>query len=242
MQKTLVVLLTLLGVSPFAWGGKPGTSTCPPNSGVTVTVYDYDAAGALLLERSDDFNGTNQSQYSATSDPSLMTLISCGMLRFNLYSQGGTTQAIRTMYITGNDAIDGSQPAGPPPGQYWQNVELASGCYDQSGNQVYFQNILTSSGNCGMILDFNANGTKYKLRMGPGCSGCAGVPAPTTFGFVTVTCNSVSNNQCVSWTLTPNTAPSSTNPPTVANLYYYAKGGKLTFIGQYYMTFRIDAS
>ena len=93
-----------------------------------------------------------------------------------------------------------------------------------------------------MILDFNANGTKYKLRMGPGCSGCAGVPAPTTFGFVTVTCNSVSNNQCVSWTLTPNMTPSSTNPPTVANLYYYAKGGKLTFIGQYYMTFRIDAS
>jgi hypothetical protein len=239
MQRILLVSLGLLSVSPLAWGGKPAQSTCPPSSNVTVTVYDYDTTRALLLERSD---GTNQAQYSVTSDPYLTTGVSCGMLRFNLYSQGGTTQAIRTMYITPNQGIDGSQPAGPPPGYYWQNVELASGCYDQNGNQVYLQNILTSSGNCGMILDFNANGTKYKLRMGPGCSGCAGVPAPTTYGLISVTCNSVSNNQCVSWTFTPNMTPSSTNPPTVANLYYYAKGGKLTFIGQYYMTFRIDAT
>jgi hypothetical protein len=36
--------------------------------------------------------------------------------------------------------------------------------------------------------------------------------------------------------------PSSTNPPTVANLYFYGRGGKLIFFGQYYMTFRIEAS
>ena len=157
MHKICFVFATLLSVSTLAWGGKPGPSTCPPNSGVTVTVYDYDTTGTLLLERSDDFNGTNQAQYNESSNASLTTLISCGMLRFNLYGQSSTTQVIRTMYIT-------------------------------------------------------------------------------------VTSNSVSNNQCVSWTLTPNMAPSSTNPPMVANLYYYAKGGKLTFIGQYYMTFRIDAS
>jgi hypothetical protein len=205
-------------------------------------VYDYDTTGTLLLERSDDFNGSNQAQYSQTSDTSLTTVVSCGMLRFNLYGQSGTTQAIRTMFITPNQAIDAAQPAGPPPGYYWQNVELASGCYDQNGNQVYIQNILTSSDNCGMILDFNADGTKYKLRMGPGCSGCVGVAAPTSFGSLTVTCNSISNNQCISWTFTPNLTPSSTNPATVANLYYYARGGKLTFFGQYYMTFRIDVN
>jgi hypothetical protein len=242
MHRILVVLMGLLSVSTLAWGGKPTTSTCPPSSNVTVTVYDYGTTGALLLEKSDDFNGANQAQYSVTSDPYLTTNISCGRLRFNLYGQSGTTQAIRTMYITPNQAIDGSQPAGPPPGYYWQNVELASGCYDQNGNQVYVENILTSSNNCGIILDFNANGTKYKLQMGPGCSGCVGVPAPTTTGLLTVTCNSVSNSQCVSWTFAPNMTPSSTNPPTVANLYYYAKGGKLTFFGQYYMTFRIDAT
>lgn len=242
MHRVCVGIAALLLVSNLAWAGKPSSSTCPPSSNVTVTVYDDDATGALLLERSDDFNGTNQAQYSATSNSSLTTSVSCGMLRFNLYGQGSTTQAIRTMYITPNQAIDSSQPAGPPPGYYWQNVELASGCYDQNGNQVYLENVLTSADNCGMILDFNANGTKYKLRMGPGCSGCVGVAAPTTYGLLTVTCNSVSSNQCVSWTFVPNPTPSSTNPPSVANLYYYAKGGKLTFFGQYHMTFRIDVT
>jgi hypothetical protein len=241
MQRIFVLMMALLLLSTVAWGSKP-TSTCPPSSNVTVTFYDYDTTGALLLERSDDFNGTNQAQYSVTSDPYITTGVACGQLRFNLYSQGGTTQAIRTIYITPNRAIDGSQPAGPPPGYIWQNVELVSGCYDQNGNQVYLQNILGSSDNCGIILDFNANGTKYKLRMGPGCPSCVGVPAPSTFGLLTVTCHSVSNNQCVSWTFAPNMTPSSTNPPTVANLYYYARGGKLTFFGQYYMTFRIDVT
>jgi len=151
MHRIFFSVMSLLVLSSLAWGGKPTQSTCPPNSNVTVTVYDYDTTGALLLERSDDFNGTNQAQYSVTSDTYLTTIISCGQLRFNLYGQSGTTQAIRTMYITPNQAIDGSQPAGPPPGYYWQNVELASGCYDQNGNQVYIQNILTSSNNCGMI-------------------------------------------------------------------------------------------
>jgi len=241
MHRIFAVVMALLSVSTVAWAGKT-TSTCPPSSSVTVTLYDDDSTGLPLLERSDDFNGTNQALYSAVTDPYLTTAISCGRLRFNLYGQSGTTQAIRTMYITPNQAIDASQPVGPPPEYVWQNVEFASGCYDQNGNQVYLENVLTSSNHCGMILDFYDNGTKYKLQMGPGCSGCVGVPAPTTTGFIAVTCNSVSNNQCVSWTFAPSTTPSSTNPPTVANLYYYAKGGKLTFFGQYYMTFRMDAT
>lgn len=238
----IFVIVGLMIVNTFAWAGQPTTSTCPPSSNVTITVYDYDTTGALLLDRSDDFNGTNQAQYSITSDRYLTTNIGCGTLNFNLYGQGGTTQALRTMYIAANQAINGSQPVGPTPAYIWQNVEMKSGCYDQSGNQVYLQNVVTSSGNCGIILDFNANGTKYKLRMGPGCPSCVGIPAPTTYGLLTVTCNLASNNQCVSWTFAPNMTPSSTNPPTVANLYYYAKGGKLTFIGQYYMTFRIGVT
>lgn len=65
--------------------------------------------------------------------------------------------------------------------------------------------------------------------------------APAT-GSLTVTCNSVSKSQCVNWTITPNTATGSSNPPTVADLFYYAKSGKtgLQFVGQYYDTFRID--
>ena len=80
MPKILVVLTALLISSTLAWGGKPTTSTCPPSSNVTVTIYDYDTGGALLLERSDDFNGTNQAQYSVTSDPYLTTAVACGSL------------------------------------------------------------------------------------------------------------------------------------------------------------------
>jgi hypothetical protein len=97
MQRIFVLVMALLVLSTVAWAGKPTTSTCPPSSNVTVTVYDYDTTGALLLERSDDFNGTNQAQYSVTSDPYLTTNISCGTLRFNLYGQGGTTQPVRTI-------------------------------------------------------------------------------------------------------------------------------------------------
>ena len=68
-------------------------------------------------------------------------------------------------------------------------------------------------------------------------------PPPAT-GLVTVTCNSTSVasgvNVCVNWTMTPNMSTGSGNPPTVADLFYYARGGKLLFVGQYYNTFRID--
>ena len=63
MHRIFFSVMSLLVLSSLAWGGKPTQSTCPPNSNVTVTVYDYDTTGALLLERSDDFNGTNQAQY-----------------------------------------------------------------------------------------------------------------------------------------------------------------------------------
>lgn len=235
-------LLTVVFALSGSAAAQKTTSTCPATLNVTVTVHDYDATGTLLLVRSDDYNGSGQAQYSVTSDPYITTNVTCGKFRFNLYSQTKTTQAFRTLYITPNDAINGSQPPGPAPGYFWQNVELASGCYDQNGNVVYLQNVLTSSGNCGMILDFNSGGTKYKLSIGPGCSGCVGVPAPTT-GLVSVTCNAVQNSQCVSWTFAPNMTPSSTNPPSVANLYYYSKGSQpLTFVGQYYMTFNIGAT
>ena len=130
----------------------------------------------------------------------------------------------------------------PPPGYYWQNVEVAVGCYDQNLNLVPFQNILTLSANCKMIVDFGYNGVEYKIVMGP--SGNLPAPGPVT-GLVNVTCNSVGNGQCVNWTITPNTTASGSNPPTVANLYQFNTGhGKTTLVlvGQYYHTFRIDVT
>jgi hypothetical protein len=84
-------------------------------------------------------------------------------------------------------------------------------CYDQHLNIVPFQNVLTFSSNCGMILDFGYNGTEYEITMAP--TGALAFSGPNT-GLVTVTCNSVVGGKCVSWTITPNLTASATNPPT----------------------------
>jgi len=147
------------------------------------------------------------------------------------------SQSIRTVWITPNNPINSSQPAAPPADYYWVYVEGTGKCFDQNLNQVSYQNILTSSNNCGLNMDFGYNGVKYKLSMTP----LLPAPGPAT-GLATGTCNIVSSGQCVNWTMTPNLAADAAHPPTVANLYYYARGGKLTFIGQYYNTFRIDVT
>jgi hypothetical protein len=242
MRAAVRVGAILLAVGLFinVPGGARAGKTSTTNENVTTIVHDLSASGAPLLLRSDDYN--DPGQYEATysvADPNLSSDIFAGAWFLRMYNQ-----STRTLYITPDDAINTSQPIGPPPGLYWQNVEVASRCYDQNLNQVPFENILTSSGNCLMIVDFYSGGTKYKLAMGPSLSQTLqALPnvAPAT-GLVTVTCNSVSNGQCMNWTITPNTATGSSNPPTVADLFYFGKSGKsnLQFIGQYYNTFRID--
>ena len=123
----------------------------------------------------------------------------------------------------------------PPAAYYSQYVELVVHCYDQNLNVVPLQNIVTSSGNCRLGVDFGYNGVKYKLEMGP----VLAAQGPAT-GLVNVNCNATSGSQCVNWTITPNPNGSLAK---VANLYYWARGGKLTYIGgQYYNTFRIDVT
>jgi hypothetical protein len=235
MGAVLLAAAVLFNVPREVRAGK--TSTTSEN--VTTIVHDKDTSGSLLLLRSDDYNdsGLNEATYSAALDTNLTSDIYAGAWFLDLYSQ-----STRALYITPDDAINGSQPVGPPPDPYWQDVEASSRCYDQSLNQVLFENILTSSGNCLMIVDFYSGGTKYKLAMGPSLSQAL-QQHPTTApasGLVTVTCNSTSNSQCVNWTITPNTTTGGSNPPTLADLFYYSKAGKLLFIGQYYDTFRID--
>lgn len=220
-------LMTTLAVLALMGLAIAGNTTCPPSPAVTTVIHDFDISGKQLLLRSDDYNGTGEASYSAALDPNLTNNIYCGWWSLRMYSQ-----SIRTVYITPDDAINSSQPAGPQPGYYSVYVEAASKCYDQNLNLVYYQNILTSSTNCGLNFDFGYNGVKYKLSMTPSLP----APGPAT-GVATVTCNLVNSGQCTNWTLTPNLNAANA---TVANLYYYAKGGKLTFIGQYYNTFRID--
>ncbi len=119
---------------------------------------------------------------------------------------------------------------------------------DQNGNIVPLANVVTSSGNCKLGTNFNSGGTLYKLLMSPfpfsgagdGTPTCPPTGCPAT-GFATVTCNKVSNSQCVSWTIMPYTNAPNANG---ANLYSYTgtRKGPWVFIGQYYNTYRIDVT
>jgi hypothetical protein len=242
MVAVVLAAWVLISVPKGARAGKTGPcSALDSCENLTTIIHDTDTAGAQLLLRSDDYNGSGEATYSAALDPNVSSDLYNGQWFLDLYSQSA-----RTIYITPNDAINSSQPAGPPPGYYWQDVEVSARCFDQNLNLVQLQNILTSSGNCLRIVDFYSGGIKYKLAMGPSLLQTLQQQpntAPAT-GLVTATCNSTNIvsgvTVCVNWTLTPNTGTGASNPPTVADLFYYAKGGKLIFIGQYHDTFRID--
>ena len=215
-----------------AAGRKPSSG---PSFYVTFTVYDNDANGVTTHIGSDDYNGSGFATYSYLKDPNTSTDVYAGDTLFlDLYSQ-----STRTLFIDADHPLPGS-PSGPAPGKYWQNVELYSGCYDASGNKLQFQAITGSSGNCRIGVDFYSSGVKYKLDMGPVYpSGITSAPAT---GWAYIVCNSVSAaGQCTSWTITPNQNGNGVNPAlaNVANLYYWTKSGKITYIGQYYDTYRI---
>jgi hypothetical protein len=204
------------------------------NTNVTTIVHDYASDGITqLLLRSDDYNGSGEAAYgSFTSGGELELLLS--------------NKSVRTVWITPDDPV-GSEPAGPPAGYYSYDTAVRSDCFDQNGNIVPLANILTSSGNCKLGVTFYSVGTVYKLLMSPfpfsgpgdGTPICPSTGCPAT-GLATVTCNKVSNGQCVSWTIVPTSAANA----NVANLYVEggSKGATWTFIGQYYNTFRIDVT
>jgi hypothetical protein len=231
IPRTALLIAVVIVCVALPGGARSGK---PTSFNVTTIVHDTDTSGAPLLIRSDDYNGSGQATYSPSAVASY--IFSDGRYFLRLYGQ-----SVRTLFITPNDPINGSQPMAPPPGYYWQNVEFAVACHDQSGNIVPLPNIVNTTGNCIMILDFGYNGTEYKLAMGPNPN--LPSPAPPT-GLVTVTCNSVNNGECVNWTITPNMTASSSTPPTVASLYVYTGSHRtpLALVGQYYQTFRIDVT
>ena len=116
-------------------------------------------------------------------------------------------------------------------------------CRDESGTTIPYQNLVSGSGNCSMVVNFFYGGILYKLIMRPGPpedTTCPTGGCPIT-GLARVTCNAVTNNQCVNWTITPN---SEAYGYGVSNLYKFTgpRGGQWVFIGQYYNTFRINAT
>jgi hypothetical protein len=226
---SVILLLTPL----VAFAGQKTT-----NTNVTTVVHDYASDGITqLLLRSDDYNGSGQATYGSfvTTSGELELLLS--------------NQSVRAVWITPDDPV-GSEPAAPPPGYYSYDTSVRSDCFDQNGNIVPLANVVTSSGNCKLGVTFYSGGTVYKLLMSPfpfsgpgdGTPICPSTGCPAT-GLATVTCNKVINNQCVSWTIVPNTSAAHAN---VANLYKEGGGSRgtttWTFIGEYYDTFRIDVT
>ena len=244
MRMRTIAMLALMAtamVSAVLPGGANGGKTTSTN--VTAIIHDTDGTGALLRMRSDGYNGSGQATYTSNSSgsTSLGSTILNGEWELSFQNQ-----SVRTLWITPNDAA-GAQPAGPPASYYWQGTHSGSRCFDQNGNTVPLENILTSSGNCKLGVNFNSAGTLYKLLMSPfpfngpgdGTPVCPSIGCPAT-GLATVTCNKVNNGTCVSWTILPNTSAPNAN---VANLYRYAPQGRTitwVYIGQYYQSFRID--
>src|SRR5690348_4536641 len=96
-----VFLLAVVTIACAALsGGAKGAKTTSVN--VTTIVHDTDSTGAALLLKSDDFNGSFQATYS-TGVASVLSPDG----RFFLELFGQTT---RTLFITPNSPINGSQP------------------------------------------------------------------------------------------------------------------------------------
>jgi hypothetical protein len=216
--------------SASASGGGVGKTTSS-NTNVSSTVSDYDPSGTPLLFRSDDSNGSGQATYTSVNNIGSF-LDSSGIWHLNLYMQktGG-----RTAYVTPNDPV-GSQPAAPPAGYYWSNVEITSKCIDSNGNTVPFPNLVSGSSTCGFMVDFGYGGTTYKLLVGRVLNASDPIP-----GNANVSCNAVNgSNQCVDWTITVEDGTS----PMVANLYSYTGRPRApwVFIGQYYNSGRVHVT
>ena len=231
MRKPWILVTCCVAVAgSVVISGMANAKIAPGSFNVTITVYDTDASGVATNIASDDYNGQGFATYNYLQDPNTTTNIWSGTNLFlDLYNQ-----STRTLYINANDPLPGSF-AGSAPGKYWQNVEFYTGCYDVNRALILFQTITTSNGNCRVGVDFTSGGVKYKFDMGP----VQPAPGPAT-GWAYVQCDAISAGKCTKWTVTPNL--NSPNPK-VANLYYYStKPAKLSFLHQYYDTYRIDVT
>ena len=223
--------------------GAAATQKPSSSINVTTTVYDFDANGTQLLMASDDYNGTGQAIYTTIkSKPAGNWVYSVIGEEGRWQLAMGENQSVRTVWITPDQAIDGSQPEAPPAGFYVIQKAYTI-CRDQNENAIPFPSLVNGSGDCSLAVNFFYGGILYKLLMRPGSlegTLCPSGGCPAT-GTARVTCNSTSGNQCVNWTIAPNADAPFVG---VANLYSYTgpRGSEWVYIGQYSNTFRIDVS
>lgn len=211
---------------------------------VITTVYDFDSTGTqFLLMRSDNYNGAGFATYTTFSGKGANSAsVTSQITNDGQWYLAMNDKSARYIWVTPNQAIDGSQPEAPQAG-YYAIQKAYSNCRDQSGNIIPYSNLVNGSSNCSMAINFFYGGVLYKLLMRPDALDntlCPSGGCPAT-GLAKVTCNAVSAGKCVKWTIVPNDGAPLVG---VANLYSYTgpSGSPWVYIGQYNNTFRVNAA
>jgi len=207
-----------LPASPQIAGRLDSKAPPPSYKDVTTTVYDTDALGALLLTRSDQFNGSGFATY-ATVNNVTSRIQPDGSWQLLLLGQ-----TARTIHL-----VLASQGIPLPDGNYSADVEVYTQCFDQSLNRVSLLQMTAgaTNANCSFGVDFSTGGhrAKYKLVSSPKFAGT---------GTALVTCMAAANGSCTKWTIVPNTSGPNAG---VANLYLFGNGLELQ--GVYHNSFSI---
>lgn len=213
-----------------------GGKTTSYQESVTTTVFDTDSTGAQVLMRSDDYNASGEATFTTIANPTgAGNLVTSEIGPQGAWKLEMTSSSGRTVWVTPNDPLNSSQPAAPPAG-YYAIINAYSACYDQNNNVVPFESLVNGSTNCSLAVDFDYNKIEYKLIMGP----VLPAPGPAT-GLAMVGCGAASSGQCVNWTIVPNNSAPYLG---VSNLYSFTGGSKQpwVYVGQYYNSFRINAT
>ena len=252
MNTTRTMVITAAAVLMLATGllspRIPATTQAAPAPqpiNVTSTIFNTDINGAALLTQSDNYNGIGQASYTTVAGTrGAGNLVTSQIGTDGKWYLALDAQAGRTVYITPNAPV-GQQPSTVPPAGSYVIQKAYSACRNAAGTIIPYPDLtIDGSGNCSMAINFFYGGVLYKLLMGPvppdqgATCPSGGCPA---MGLTKVTCNAVTSSKCVNWTMEPN---ANAVRYTVANLYSYTGGrsGPWVFIGQYYNTFRINAS
>jgi hypothetical protein len=245
MHRTFQTSLIVALVTIAACGDQTGTPTAlspsgqataskapppgPVDVGVTTTVYDADATGALLLMRSDDYNGSGFATYSPSSGRGISGLTSHVSAdgSWQLYIGNQTARKLHLMLADAGLSFAN--------GYYSSSVEVASHCFDQTtGASLNIQLLAAGASydNCSLIVDFDYNtprATTYKLAMGPNFANT---------GRAIVTCNAVTGLYCTNWTIEPNDAAANARVAILT-----AGNGTTSLDGRFYTnSYRVTAS
>jgi hypothetical protein len=231
----LVVICPIL--SGLAKGG--ATSNVP----VTSTVHNtWNAVSPICSTppcetqiRSDSVTTESASYVSTRNITTDIGSGSSGEWRLDL-----SRQSARVVWLSFSHPVSGS-PASPAPDGYY-SAFLFSRCFDgYDGTQTGWLSIKpgTSNNVCSMRATITVGSQTYYLVMSPNSS------FPGT-GWASVTCTAGdSSGNCTSWSATPYLdTTDSRNNAGVASLILVTNShgtSTLTTVGQYYVTFRIDA-